>query len=74
MTDAVTIACKLPNGLVLRLSAAGRRTGPRYVVKGSEGGYALTEGIPKDFWERWLRQNKDAPCVVKKLVFALPAR
>ena len=28
-----------------------------------EGGYALTFGIPKDFWEQWLEQNKRAPYV-----------
>jgi len=28
-----------------------------------EGGYAITRGIPKDFWEQWLEQNKRAPYV-----------
>lgn len=29
-----------------------------------EGGYAITRGIPKDFWEQWLEQNKQADYVV----------
>ena len=29
-----------------------------------EGGYALTTGIPKDFWEKWFEQNKLADYVV----------
>jgi hypothetical protein len=29
-----------------------------------EGGYALTRGIPKDFWEQWLAQNKEAEFVI----------
>jgi len=24
------------------------------------GGYAITPGIPKDFWDEWVRQNHDA--------------
>jgi len=28
-----------------------------------EGGYAITRGIPKDFWEQWLEQNKMAAYV-----------
>jgi hypothetical protein len=34
------------------------------------GGYALTPGVSKDFWERWLEQNKDTPLVQNKLIFA----
>lgn len=29
-----------------------------------EGGYALTRGIPKDFWEQWLQQNREAEFVI----------
>lgn len=29
-----------------------------------EGGYAITRGIPKDFWEQWLEQNKLADYVL----------
>lgn len=29
-----------------------------------EGGYAITRGIPKDFWEEWLRQNAQAEYVL----------
>jgi len=28
-----------------------------------EGGYALTSGIPADFWEQWMEQNKEADFV-----------
>lgn len=30
----------------------------------TEGGYALTTGIPMDFWEQWLEQNKLSSFVV----------
>jgi hypothetical protein len=29
-----------------------------------EGGYALTPGIPVDFWEKWLKQNEKSDFVV----------
>ena len=44
----------------------------------TEGGYAATSGIPADFWEQWLEQNKNAPYVIppdgadKGMVYAEP--
>ena len=34
------------------------------------GGYSLTDGIPKAFWEEWLEQNKQADFVVNGMIFA----
>lgn len=34
------------------------------------GGFGLTSGIPRDFWERWLELNKDTALVKNGLVFA----
>ena len=36
------------------------------------GGYALTPGIPSDFWEIWLEQNKNADYVTSGMIFAFP--
>lgn len=97
----VTVACKLPHGLILRLydmvdfdePAAGggyrtiKRAQPRpgqVVIKGylsryrgasiqplaESSSYALTHGVDKDFFDRWLVDNKDNPAVVNKLIFA----
>lgn len=103
--DVVTVACKLPNGLILRtfkkerlqrpVIGGGMReveeyspTGQQFIVNGNtapyakplldangdqvmlEQSFALTHNIPKDFWELWLEQNKDAPCVKHGLIFA----
>jgi len=38
----------------------------------SEGGYALTRGIPEAFWNEWLKQNKDSPYVLNKIILAAP--
>lgn len=95
----VTIACKLPNGLVLRVfdfeegqepvMGGGMRTVKVAVQKGDTlringsavafgtipsykivGGYALTPGIPKDFWELYEQQNHDQAFIKNHLVFA----
>lgn len=34
------------------------------------GGYAITTGIPKDFWERWVAANGDSDIVQGGFVFA----
>lgn len=34
------------------------------------GGYAITHGIPKEFWERWLDQNKDSDIITNGMLFA----
>lgn len=43
-----------------------------------EGGYAITRGVPIEFWEQWLEQNKKASYVVAPegaehgMIFAYP--
>lgn len=101
----VTVACKVPSGLVLQLQRPMRRREPamgsatpqevtymvkygdRYTVKGpsypvgtppkgfpkppmNEGGFALTPGIPTDFWKQWVEQNQNAPYVKSGAIFA----
>jgi hypothetical protein len=45
-----------------------------------EGGYALTPGVPAEFWEEWLRQNRLAPYVQPTdgaehgMIFAYPSK
>jgi hypothetical protein len=60
----------------------GRKTGDRYYVRGPRipygtvalfsmsGGYALTHGIPEDFWEKWLEENKQQTYVKRELIVA----
>jgi len=87
--ETVTVACKIPMGLELRVfdlvervevtSAGQMKTmigvprGRSYFVKGPahetnqpakvpiSGGYALTRGIPADFWDLFCEQNKGSP-------------
>lgn len=38
------------------------------------GGYALTYGISKEFWDQWLSENKDQAFVTSKIIYAFPDR
>lgn len=98
-SDTVTVACKMPNGLKLRvhnmvdidvqvmgggvkIGKQAQWTGEEYVVRGPaiefgmqhpfpvHGGYALTPGIPAEFWARWLEENKNAPYVKNQMIMA----
>lgn len=103
-TDTVTVACRVPNGLVLHVDrmvdgfepimGGGVRTikvaeamGQTYTLAGPAidlvklqrdqgldkqvvGGYGLTPGVPRDFWEAWEAQNRDSALVRNRQVFA----
>jgi hypothetical protein len=47
----------------------GQRIIPDYLILGGvDAGYALTHGIPREFMERWMDQNKDNDIVKNKMV------
>lgn len=99
----VTVACKLPAGLRLRvfemvdvshpifgggvkIVKEARQVSDDVFVRGTSapagqnlpyavvGGYALTHGIDRDFFERWLEQNRDSDVVRNGLIFAADGR
>lgn len=102
MPGTVTVACKLPNGLLLRLfrweehdepvMGGGTKVVKRAIeIEGSRinlngyavpfgqipdqqilSGYGITPNVPADFWEEWLKQNKDSDLVRNHIVFANP--
>lgn len=41
-----------------------------YKVPNIEDGFAITRGIPVDFWSEWLEQNKDASYVQEGMIVA----
>lgn len=99
-SNLVTVACKVPNGLILRnhemfdeaepLFGGGYKTvrrsrpigNPITIVgpsraPGSDpdakrvvGGYGLTFNVPRDDFERWMKDNADLDIVKLKLIFA----
>lgn len=77
-TKTVTVGCKLPHGLHLALH---EKQGDEWIetqrvtVAGANaaeiiGGHGITTGVPKDFWDEWLRRNKNSPAVRNGLIFA----
>lgn len=99
--DKITVACKLPSGLLLRLCrmedsseqspmgiktikvarwygdqvringvAARTNPAPNDSAFAQTGGYALTPGVDREFFEEWLRQNADAEVVRNEIIFA----
>jgi hypothetical protein len=96
--ETITVACKLPNGVVLRIFDKVPHKEPimgggfqetwqaievdRIELKGwwqsfgrhkpqqnVEGTYALTHGVPKDKYLRWLSENKESHLVKNGIVF-----
>jgi hypothetical protein len=101
MSDTVTVACKMPNGLILRLyemieimepvMGGGMRPtmvarphpdGREYTINGNRTpygaqatheishGYGLTPGVDREFFEKWISDNKNIPAVRNGLIFA----
>lgn len=56
---------------VLAGPAHAQNEGPRHQVV---GGFALTYGVRKDYWDEWRTQNADLPAVRNGLVFAYENR
>jgi len=72
VSDTVTVACKLPNGLFMDVKGVittinGFRTSTGTAI----GGYGLTENINKDYFDAWMKEHADQPYVKKELIFAL---
>jgi hypothetical protein len=80
--NKVSVGCKLPNGMHLDIRQAGQPT-QRVTLKGinslSEGmilrpsvrsGFAVTENVPKEFFEHWMELNAAHPAVKNNLIFA----
>lgn len=74
-TATVVVGCKLPHGLMLTLHGKPGEMPRTYRVKGSNsqaivGGYGITRGVPRDFWEAWKEHHKHLDFVKNGLIFA----
>lgn len=72
--ETVTVACKLPHGLHLDLQRPGkpkeRVTIHGFTHPGAIAGFGITENVNKEFFDEWLRQNKDLEPVKQGLIFS----
>lgn len=64
----VTVGCKLPNGLVLKVGEK------KLMLRGSNssrivGGYGLTS-VPADLWDAWSKAYAGSPFITRNLIFA----
>ncbi len=80
--NVLSVGCKLPNGMHLDINTAGEVL-QRVTLKGinslTEGaiirpatrsGFAITENVPKEFFEEWMRTHSNHPAVKNNLIFA----
>lgn len=102
--EVVSVACKMPNGIILRtfvprteseLVLGGgsrevtvyRETEDQIVIGGTaarigdprppilvEGGYRITQNVPKSLWDAWYAANKHSDLVKNRLIYASEKR
>jgi hypothetical protein len=63
----VKMARELPTRITLKGVSHAQNAAPNAPMI---SGFALTHGVPKEFWDLWLAQNKDTDVVKNGLVFA----
>lgn len=79
--EVVAVGCKLPHGIHMDMRQVGMPT-ERVTLKGTNslqsgaiqrismiGGFAVTENVPKAFFEAWMANNKEHPAVKNGLIF-----
>jgi hypothetical protein len=55
-SSTVTIGCKLPNGIILRIASGASVTLNGATSSRIVGGYGLTPDVDKGFWEAWKKE------------------
>ena len=66
---SVSVACKLPNGLIIE------HDGQKVRLNGSNssqviGGFGITHGIDQAFFDAWLAKSKEYDPVAKGMIWA----
>jgi hypothetical protein len=72
--EAVTVACRLPQGIHLDIVKHGELR-KRVTLNGANSrsavaGFGITEHVPKAFFEQWLADHQELPAVKNGLIFA----
>lgn len=67
--ETVIVGCKLPNGIIMQVGEA------THVINGFNhsnviAGHGITNDVPKDLWEAWLKENKDRDLCKNGFIFA----
>ena len=74
-TATVTVACKIPNGLILELGSPGVAGYWRQIINGSNHdsavcGFGFTPSVDEAAFAQWLKVNANLEFVRQKLIFA----
>jgi len=80
--NVISVGCKLPHGMHLDITNAGEAL-QRITLKGinslsagaiirpaTREGFAITENVPKEFFDEWMRTHSNHPAVKNNLIFA----
>jgi len=80
--NTISVGCKLPHGMHLDITSFGEPT-KRFTLKGinsltagaiirpaTREGYAITDNVPQEFFEEWMRTHSNHPAVKNNLIFA----
>lgn len=86
--ETVAVACKIPNGVRAQLRDVRGVVTQEHVFKGPPkplvlieqsfeqelrtGGYGITEGVPKEFWDKWEADNAGNHMLTGSLVMSGP--
>lgn len=70
MSNTVTIACKLPNGIFLQVGETRIRINGwnNHSIEGLN--YGLTKDVPADVWGAWLKEHAESKLVLNEIIFA----
>lgn len=75
MAEFVTVGCKLPHGIHMDLQMPGKPK-VRVTLKGNNsarviGGYGITERVPKEHFDEWMKLNKNHAFITGNLIFGM---
>lgn len=79
--EVIAVGCKLPHGIHMDMHRKGQPI-ERVTLKGTNslqqgalikvsmiGGFAVTENVPKAFFEAWMKDHEEHPAVKNGLIF-----
>jgi glutamate synthase domain-containing protein 1 len=73
--NTVSVGCKIPNGIHMDFLTPGKPL-RRVTLRGTNasrviGGFGITENVPKEFFDEWMRLNAEHPAVVNGFIFSM---
>lgn len=71
----VSVGCRLPNGLHMDFMEPGKPL-RRVTLRGTNasrvaGGFGITENVPKDYFDEWIKVNAELPAVKNGFIFSM---